>query len=145
MESWNTLHSSPIPRKPRQTGRLTRWRVGPTLHHSSPLFTQVSATTHKGGIRQIQLPSLLFLLEFDEQIRQSLLDLRERGGEEWWRVVKSCRTSSPRQTPCLSGVARDRWRVKSISISSLPVRSRTAKIPPVKIYTQNSYTYKFGI
>ena len=51
--------------------------------NSSPLFTQVSATTHKGGIRQIQLPSLLFLLEFDEQIRQSLLDLRERGGEEW--------------------------------------------------------------
>ena len=43
--------------------------------NSSPLFTQVSATTHKGGIRQIQLPSLLFLLEFDEQIRLSLLDL----------------------------------------------------------------------
>ena len=49
-----------------------------TLHLSSPLFTQVSATTHKGGIRQIQLPSLLFLLEFDEQIRLSLLDGEER-------------------------------------------------------------------
>ena len=89
---------------------MTMWRVGSTLHHSSPLFTQVSATTHKGGIRQIQLPSLLFLLEFDEQIRLSLLD-----GEERWRVVKSCRTSSPRQTPCLSRFARDGWRVKSIS------------------------------
>ena len=45
--------------------------------NSSPLFTQVSATTHKGGIRQIQIPSLLFMLEFDEQISLSLLDLRE--------------------------------------------------------------------
>ena len=45
--------------------------------NSSPLFTQVSATTHKGSIRQNQLPSLLFLLEFDEQISLSLLDMRE--------------------------------------------------------------------
>ena len=111
--------------------RLNSSPLFTTLHHSSPLFTQVSATTNKGGIRQFQLPSLLFLLEFDEQIRLSLLD-----GEERWRVVKSCGTSSPRQTPCLSGFARDGWRVKTISISSLPVRSRTAKIPPVKIYNQ---------
>ena len=45
--------------------------------NSSPLFTQVSATTHKGGIQQIQLPHLLFLPEFDEQISLFLLDQRE--------------------------------------------------------------------
>ena len=55
--------------------RLNSSPLFTTLHHSSPLFTQVSATTHKGGIRQFQLPSLLFLLEFDEQISLSLLDL----------------------------------------------------------------------
>ena len=48
--------------------------------NSSPLFTTLHlclSDNHKGGIRQIQLPSLLFLLEFDEQISLSLLDLRE--------------------------------------------------------------------
>ena len=57
--------------------RLNSSPLFTTLHHSSPLFTQVSATTHKGSIRQNQLPSLLFLLEFDEQISLSLLDMRE--------------------------------------------------------------------
>ena len=46
--------------------------------NSSPLFTALHlclSDNHKGGIRQFQLPSLLFLLEFDEQISLSLLDL----------------------------------------------------------------------
>ena len=42
-------------------------------------------------------------------------------GEERWRVVKSCENSSPRQTPCLSGFAGERWRVKSIWQNSLPL------------------------
>ena len=88
--------------------------------NSSPLFTTLHlclSDNHKGGIRQIQLPGLLVLLEFDKHISLSLLDQRECSlmGEERWRVVKSCRTSSPRQTPCLSGGARGGWRVKSIS------------------------------
>ena len=44
-------------------------------------------------------------------------------GEERWRVVKSCGNSSPRQTPCLSGFAREGWRVKSIWQNSLPLHS----------------------
>ena len=89
--------------------------------NSSPLFTTLHlclSDNHKGGIRQIQLPGLLVLLEFDKHIRLSLLDHRECSlmGEERWRVVKSCGNSSPRQTPCLSGFARDGWRVKSIIV-----------------------------
>ena len=96
--------------------------------NSSPLFTALHlclSDNHKGGIRQIQLPGLLFLLEFDKHISLSLLDKRECSlmGEERWRVVKSCGNSSPRQTPCLSGFARERWRVKSIWQNSLPLHT----------------------
>ena len=48
--------------------------------NSSPLFTALHlclSDNHKGGIRQIQLPGLLFLLEFDKHISLSLLDQRE--------------------------------------------------------------------
>ena len=46
-------------------------------------------------------------------------------GEEWWRVVKSWAYSSPRQTPCLSGFARDGWRVfhDSIVYSNLEIKN----------------------
>ena len=74
-----------------------------TLHLSSPISEHLKKMIVEIGGSVIGFArSLLYGSSWD-------LD------EEWWRVVKSGAYSSPRQMPCLSDIARDGWRVKSIS------------------------------
>ena len=102
--------------------------------NSSPLFTTLHlclSDNHKGGSRQIQLPGLLVLLEFDKHISLSLLDQRECSlmGEERWRVVKSCGNSSPRQTPCLSGVRVGWVKSEEYFMNPLFIQFSESRIP----------------
>ena len=87
-----------------------RWRVGITLHHSSPLFTFGLRTELK---RKLDLFGRgLKPLFYVPQISQIYTDFSGwRVGEEWWRGERTLHPTKTTHTQVLTPL---RWRVKSV-------------------------------
>ena len=116
-----TLHSSPFIRK---SLCLSAFRGVKSLQrlftHSSPLFTDSVSADLQFAAVWVTIADLKSAKRTDARRANSLeADCRRTSqGEEWWRVGEEwSRTLHPSKRPQTLGILKERWRVKSISLS----------------------------